>query len=51
MKYFFEDCEQYEEIREKLRSRLLFGKVVVNFPVSCFSRLKFKMNSRKVDKS
>ena len=40
MKHFIEECEQYEEIREKLRSRLFFGtgkiEAIVNFLVSCF---------------
>ena len=48
MKHFIEECEQYEEIREKLRSRLFFGTGNCEFSCKLFLE---KMNSKNVDKS
>ena len=40
MKHFIEDCEQYEEIREKLRSRLFFGTGNSEFSCKLFLEVK-----------
>ena len=40
VKHFIEDCEQYEEIREKLRSRLFFGTGNSEFSCKLFLEVK-----------
>ena len=40
VKHFIEDCEQYEEIGEKLRSRLFFGTGNSEFSCKLFLEVK-----------
>ena len=40
MKHFIEECEQYEEILEKLRSRLFFGTGNSEFSCKLFLEVK-----------
>ena len=40
MKHFIEECEQYEEIREKLRSRLFFGTGNSEFSCKLFLEVR-----------
>ena len=42
MKHFIEECEQYEEIREKLRSRLFFGTGNSEFSCKLFFEVKLE---------
>ena len=51
MKHFIEECEQYEEIREKLRSKLFFCSGKSEFSSKLFLEVKVEDVSKNVDKS
>ena len=51
MKHCIKDCEQYGEIREKVRSRLFVGIGSGDFSCKLFLEVKVEVNSRNVDKS
>ena len=51
MKRYTEDCKQYEEIREILRSRLFYGTGSGEFSCKLFLGVKMKDELQDMEKS